>query len=108
VFPNAKIAGSRGIASLHVESKVQSMPNVMDHTRVSTTVSSLSAAKQTSRQTLQGLKQNKGNHVSILLSAQIVRAIIRQILTCIYSGSIGSTESGKQRNIKESMITRAN
>jgi len=68
----------------------------MDHTRVNTTTSSLSTAKWTSKQTLQGLKQSKGNHVSIFSSAQIVRAIIRQIPTYIHSGSIGSTGSGKK------------
>jgi len=52
-----------------VESKVQSVPSTMDCTRASTTVSSLGAAKLTSRQTLQDWKQSKENHVPILSSA---------------------------------------
>ena len=54
VYLSAKIAESGNIVPLCIESKVQSVPNTMDYTRVNTTISSLGAVKQTSRQTLQG------------------------------------------------------
>ena len=45
VSSSAKIARSGNIVSLCVESKVLSVPNVMDCTRVSTTISLLGTAK---------------------------------------------------------------
>ena len=77
-----------------VESRDQSVLNVMGCIRVNTIVNSPSVAKQISRLILQGLKQNKRNHVPILSSAQTIEAITKQILTYVCFENIGSIESG--------------
>ena len=91
---SAKITRSEDIVSTHVESKVQNVSSVIDHTKVSTTIILPGAAKWTSRWTLQGSKQSKGNYVLILSSVQIVRVIIKQTLIYVHSRNISSTESG--------------
>ena len=58
--------------------------------------------KQTSRQTLQDLKQSRVNHVLILLSAWIIKVVIKLIQILVLFGNITLTKSGTQRNTKKS------
>jgi len=65
----------------------------------------LNAIKQTSKSTLQDLKQNRINLALIPLNILTTKMITKQTLTYAPSEDTTSTRSGIQRNIKNSIKT---
>jgi len=101
---SARTAGRRGIPPSHVAYKVPSILSAMGHTRLNIITTSPGIARPTSRLTLSISKLNRANCAHILLNVSTAKVTTKQIPTHVCSGTIISTKSGMQRNIRNFVI----
>ena len=105
VFLNVKIAGNGNTPPYHAEFKEQNVSSATAHINPKTTTNLIGAAKQITRSIYHILKQKKVNCAHICSSVQITEVTIRQILTYVHSGNIGSTRNSTTKSILRSMET---
>jgi len=107
-FHYARTAGNRDTQHSHVMFKVQSVSNVMDHTRANIITNLHGATKQISRPIYLGSKQNKRNCVLICWNILIIKGIIKWISISAHSGSITSIENNMLQNTRKLGTIRSN
>jgi len=105
VFHNVKIVGNRNMLCCHAEFKDLNVSNVMVCINLKTTTNSVGIAKLMKRLTHHALKPKKVNHAHMSSNVQTAKMTIRQILTYVHSGNIGSTGNSITKRLSRSMKT---
>ena len=100
---SAKTVGDGDTQLSLVESKGQSVSNVIGPTNRKTTTNLGGAVKQMRKQIFHNLKPRRGNHVPTHSSVRTAKAIIKPILFNVHSGNTISIENGNKRNILRSV-----
>jgi len=85
--------------------KEQNVSSAIARINLKTTINLVGAAKQITRSIHYALKLKKANHAHMFISVQIAKETIRQTLTYVCSGNIGSTKNGITKRPSKSVKT---
>ena len=92
----------------HAGSKKSNVSSIIVSTNLNTINTLLGAVKQIIRLTCLGWKSNRVNYALILSNTLTAKVIIRQTLTSVFFGNIGSIINGILKSIKNSVIIESN